>query len=472
MKDQPQDTSDQQPSELAAKALATFEQGPEDAEFETIDGNEKEVPRDDLRYIRFGTIFLLATFGVFCLWAAFVPLSSALLAPGEVVVNSYRKAVQHFEGGIIREILVANGDHVERGDILMQLDTTQYEAQRASLFKRAHTALAELERLQQEQAFAESLEFSEELQRAAEADVDVERALKQQRQLFLARLKAYNQERQALQTRTEQIRKQIEGFKQQSQLLGEQIELLAQEERAYATLFEEGLGDAQRARELQRAMLSTRNQLAEIESNAASLKVQLTETELQVASREQQFLKEVSERIKQVRDSYYVLQENSLVMVDKIERSAIRAPESGTVVDLQVHTPGSVARPGTTLLDIVPQQRSYVVEAKLMPNDINDVYIGQAADIRFSAFNSRLTDVIEGEVEYLSADRLLDEREGYPYYLTRIRVTEEGARHITEDMVLLPGMPAEVMIRATQRTLFSYLFKPLSDSLARSFKEL
>ena len=142
------------------------------------------------------------------------------------------------------------------------------------------------------------------------------------------------------------------------------------------------------------------------------------------------------------------------------------------MVDLQVHTPGSVARPGTTLLDIVPQQRSYVVEAKLMPNDINDVYIGQAADIRFSAFNSRLTDVIEGEVEYLSADRLLDEREGYPYYLTRIRVTEEGARHITEDMVLLPGMPAEVMIRATQRTLFSYLFKPLSDSLARSFKEL
>lgn len=427
-------------------------------------------PVDDDRYIRFGGIFLLATLGIFSLWAAFAPLGSAVVSGGEVVVNSYRKSIQHFEGGVVEKIFVRNGDLVAAGDPLIQLQTTQSSAQQASNEKRLNTARAELERLIAEQAFNSELTFSEELREKAKTDADIHEALVQQAQLHEARLSAYTQEENALKSRIKQTRQQILGLTEQRKIIQETIASLEDEQKAHSTLFEEGLGDGLRARELNRLVLSNKNDVASIDSEISRLKIQITETELQIATRKQDFLKDVGERIKQTQDNYYAFKEGLEITADMVERSTIRAPEAGIVVDMQIHTVGSVAPPGQTLLDLVPEHDTYVVETKLRTQDINEVYLGQPAHIRFSAFNSKTTKVIDGEVINISADRLINEQDGSPYYLARIRVTENGAADLGSN-VLKPGMPAEVLIIREDRTLFSYLLKPLSDSFARSLKE-
>jgi epimerase transport system membrane fusion protein len=459
-------------SERLSKSDKNMPIKPEDAAVAPpIAPHSVEVPIDDKRYIRAGIIFLLLTLGGFSAWAGFAPLGSALIASGEVVVDSYRKSIQHYEGGIVGNIFVRNGDLVADGDPLIQLDTTQWDADRDATRKRLLTTQAELERLRAEQSFSETFEFNDTLLEEAKTSSDISGVLEQQRQLHKAGISVFIQEQQALRARVEQIYQQIAGYEQQHSILNQQIESLENEQQAFATLFEEGLGDGQRARELNRLVLQQQNEKARNESEVARLKIQATEAELQQTTSKQDHLKQVGERIKQVQSEYFDLQERYRVADDKVRRSTIRAPEKGIVVDMQVHTIGSVAPSGKTLLDLVPEKDKFVVEARVMIQDINEIYKGQMADIRFSAFNQGKTKVIEGEVVTVSADRLLNERDGAPYYLARIRVTEKGYEDMEKGMQLKPGMPAEVMILRGERTLFSYLLKPLSDSFARSLKE-
>ena len=430
------------------------------------------IATNDGRYIKFGLLFLLLTLGTFTIWATTAPLNSALIAPGEVVVDSYRKTIQHYEGGIIEQIYVRNGDNVQAGDPLIKLENTQFQAQLENSYKQMQITKAELERLSVEQNLSDNLTFSDELQAAAREDRDVANALKQQNDLLRARISAYRQEADALETRLEQTDAQIEGIDAQIIGLGKQLALLKEEEQAYTTLYNEGLGDNNRARELNRNIISTENEINKLKSERARLKIQNTETQFQIATREQDFLKDVGDRLKQTQATYFDILEKYQVAQDRVERSIVRAPEDGTIVDMKVHTLGSVASAGEPLMDLVPIEDSFVVESRIMTNDINDIHVGQMADIRFSAFNSRTTKVIQGEVVNVSADRLVPQGENQaPYYLARLKVTEQGRSDMTEDMALIPGMPAEVMIRRGERTFMSYLVKPLQDSFARSLTE-
>ncbi|CUB02785.1 HlyD family type I secretion periplasmic adaptor subunit [Marinomonas fungiae] len=431
-----------------------------------------EVPSNDGRYIKFGVIFLLLTLGTFTLWGTTAPLNSALIAPGEVVVDSYRKTIQHYEGGIVEKIFVRNGDVVKTGDPLIQLENAQFQAQLENSYKQLQITRAELERLNAEQNFQQEVTFSETLQKAAQSDTDVADALKQQSNLLDARISAYQQEANSLETRLEQTDEQVNGMDAQIAGRNQQLKLLQEEEEAYTTLYNEGLGDNNRARELNRSIISTQNEINKLKSDMARLKIQNTETELQIATRKQDFLKDVGDRLKQTQATYFDLQEKYQVAQDRVERSIVRAPEDGTIVDMKVHTIGSVANSGQPLMDLVPVEDSFVVESRVMTNDINDIHVGQLADIRFSAFNASLTKVIQGEVINVSADRLQQQEDQAPYYLARIKVTDQGSQDMTnDDMKLIPGMPAEVMIRRGERTLFSYIIKPLKDSFARSLKE-
>ena len=430
-----------------------------------------DVPTNDGSYVKFGFVFLLVTLGFFSAWAALAPLSSALVSAGEVVVSSYRKSIQHYEGGIVSKIYVRNGDIVNEGDPLIQLETVQSESKRDNNKKRLFTSQAELERLLAEQNFEKEITFSEELITQAQSDQDIKNALNQQKQLYNARLKAFDQESKTLGTRIKQTRQQISGLNKQRAIMLEQTASLKKEQEAFDTLFNEGLADGQRARELNRSILSTQNEISRVESEVSRSKIQITETNLQIATRKQDYLKDIGEKIKRVQADYYNFKEGLEIAADRLDRTTIRSPERGIIVDLQVHTLGSVVNSGQTLLDLVPEQDAFTVEAKLMTQDINEVYLGQKADIRFSAFNAKITKVIEGEVINVSADRLLNKRDDSPYYMVRLRVTDNGLKDLTDGMELKPGMPAEVMIRRGERTLFSYLLKPIADSFARSFKE-
>lgn len=430
-----------------------------------------DVPTNDQRYIKFGLIFLLLTLGTFTAWGTLAPLSSALIAPGEVMVDSYRKTIQHYEGGIVQEIFVRNGDLVEKGQPLIQLDNAQFQAQLDNSFTRLQIFKAELERLTAEQSFSDTVKFSKELVDSAKTDSDIDNALKQQSALLSARMSAFEQETEALETRLEQTDAQMQGINAQISGLRKQLALLSEEEEAYTTLYNEGLGDNRRARELNRSIISTQNEINSSQSEVARLKIQNTETQLQIATRKQDYLKDVGERLKQTQGNYFDILEKYQVAKDRVERSIIRAPEDGTIVDMKIHTIGSVANSGQPLMDLVPSTDNFVVESKVAPRDINDIYIGQPADIRFSAFDARTTKIIEGTVINVSADRLLEQQDQAPYYLARIQVTDKGRSDMSEDMKLKAGMPAEVMIQRGERTLFSYLFKPLEDSFARSLKE-
>lgn len=446
---------------------------------------ETEVPVNTRSYIRGGLLFLLATLGIFSAWAALAPLSSAIVAQGEVVVENYRRTIQHLEGGIIEEIHVRNGDFVEKGDPLIQLQTTQWQAEREITRKRLFSTLAQLERLRREQAIIEQLNdlqlpessrvppllYSEPLLLAMQQDEDVRQVANQQQQLFQARISAFVQQQQSLAKRIDQIRQQVSGMEDQLAITREQLAATEEEQQAFATLFEEGLADGQRARDLRRTLLNQRNEAAGLRSEIARLELQATETQLQLTANRQDFLKEIGERLKENQSEYFDLQERLLVANDAFNRATIKAPDAGIVIDMQVHTLGSVASPGTTLLELVPEKEAYIVEARVEPKDIDDLYRGQLADIRFSAFNQRLTPIIEAEVANISADRLKDEQQNTSYYLVRLQMTEKGRSDMTEDMRLKPGMPAEVMIKRGERTLFSYLLKPITDALARSLTE-
>ena len=446
---------------------------------------QTEVPVNTQAYVRGGLVFLLVTLGLFTLWAAFAPLSSAIVAQGEVVVENYRRNIQHLEGGIIEQIHVRDGDRVEAGDPLIQLQTTQWQAEREMTRKRLFSTLAEWQRLQQEETYIEALDdfnppsemrlpplqFNESLLLQAQQDSDVDQVVNQQQRLYRARLTAFTQQQQSLAKRIEQITQQVQGLEEQREILNEQIQATEEEQLAFATLFDEGLADGQRARDLRRTLLDQRNQAAGNRSEIARLNLQATETRLQLTGNRQDFLKEIGERSKEAQANYFDLQERFQVASDALSRATITAPDAGIVVDLQVHTLGGIAAPGTTLMELVPEQEAFIVEARIEPQDVNHLFRGQLADIRFSAFNQRLTPIIEAEVANISADRLLDEQQGMHYYLVRLRLTDQGQADMTEAMQLKPGMPAEVMIRRGERTMFSYLLKPITDGLARSLTE-
>lgn len=434
---------------------------------------DEDIPTDTGRFIRIGTLILVLGFGGFSLWAIFAQLGSAVISQGEVVVESYRKNIQHLEGGLVQDIKVRDGNLVQQGDLLVQLDTTQWQGEMRTAHQRMFSSLIELERLQHEQQLAEKIRFSDRVQQAAAESEDLTRVLEQQRRLFNARIQGYLKEQQTLTSRVQQTLAVVNGLQQQHQLLNQQITLLEEEQLAYATLQDEQLGDGTRARELARQALSLRNEAARLLAEEERTRLQASEYEVQIANNQQTFQKDVGERIRTAQNEYFDAQERYLVMKDRVERSAIRAPEPGIIVNMQLHTIGSVISPGQKIMELVPQSDQFVIETRVQTQDINSVYIGQQADIRFSAFDQRQTPIIDGQVIHISADRLIDEQNNQSYYLARIQLTEQGYLDLGTERRsrLLPGMPAEVMLRRESRTFMSYLMKPLVDSFARSFKE-
>lgn len=453
---------------LLSKSKQAVMATPKAAEIETPP--HSDVPQDASRYTRIGFLIVIFGLGGFGLWATFAQLGSAVISSGEVVLESYRKTIQHYEGGIIKDILVRDGDLVEANDLLVQLETTQWQGELRSSSQTMYSHLIELERLQHEQQLAKQLNFSDRVLKAAAESPDLQSVLEQQRRLYTARIESYTKEQQSLTSRIAQTRVLVKGLEEQRQLLEEQIKLISEEQKAYATLQDERLGDGTRARELARQALSLRNEAARLKAEQERTRLQASEVEVQLANNEQTFQKEVGERIRTTQNAYFEAQERFLIMQDRVERSSIRAPEAGYIVNMQLHTLGGITSPGQNILDLVPLSDEFVVEARIQTQDINSVHLGQKADIRFSAFDQRTTPSIEGEVIHVSADSMLDEKTGMNYYLTRVQVTEDGNQDLGS-LRLIPGMPAEVMLRRESRTFLSYLMKPLADSFTRSFKE-
>lgn len=429
--------------------------------------NLNNVIRSDHRIRRFGYAVILVMFGFFGGWALLAPLDSAALAPGVVTVQSYRKTVQHLEGGIVKELLARDGEQVQTGQPLIVLDDTQLKAEYDIVRSQLISAQAMEARLLAERDALETIDF------ARMIEVDSLRAIEAQEgetQVFDSRRRSHEGEREVLQQRVNQLRQQIKGLNE----LAQTKQKLAQSYRAEVgelrDLLKGGYIDKQRLLEQERRLDTSLAEVAEHKSEITRIELQITETELQILQLDKQFNTEVVGHLAEIQAQAFDLEQRLLALQERIDRTIIRAPESGMIIGMTVHTVGGVISPGNPLLDIVPSAAQLIIEAEVSPMDIDRVDIGKEADIRFSSFNSATTPVMKGVVRQISGDRLVNEQTGMPYYLARVQLTEEGLRDLGHRQ-LVPGMPAEVLINTGERTLFQYLMQPIDNAFARSLIE-
>lgn len=432
------------------------------------------VPYSDDRAIRrIGFAIVVLAFGGFGAWAALAPLDSAALAPGVIAVENYRKSVQHLEGGIVRTLPVRDGDNVAKDQILATLDDTQPRAQLEVLRGQYIIAATREARLAAQRDGLAQVRYPEELTARVD-DPRIDDAIRVQNQTFAVRKSAYEGEISLYQGQIEQLRARAAGLQAQKSSRESLVASYRGELADFSSLLAEGYTDKQKVRELQRNLAQSEGQQGELVADIAGTELEIGGTRLKILQLNKDLQREVAKELSEVQAALFDLREKIQSLEATVLRTVVRAPDAGMVMGLAVHTLGAVIPPGGRLLDIVPQHEKLVVEANISPLDIDRVKVGQLAEIRFSAFKAGDTPKIEGRLIGLSADRLLDEKRDNPspYYLARVEVTDEGLDELKRlNLVLVPGMPAEVLIKAGERTLVQYLSRPLLDGIARSFIE-
>jgi membrane fusion protein, type I secretion system len=414
-----------------------------------------------------GLYIILAVFGGFGLWALVAPLDSAALAPGVVMVKAHRKTVQHLEGGIVSEILVTEGQLVEQGQKLLVLDDTQARAELGILMGQYYTARAMERRLVAERDSSSVVEFAVTLK--AE-DTRAREAIRNEQQIFEARRSDRLGEIEVLEQRIIQLESQISGLKALVASKEDIVKSYDEEVADLSELLAEGYVNKQRLRELQRNRSRSVGEVADHRAAIAQAEVEIGETRLQILQLNKRFITEVVDRLAESQARVHDLRERISAIQDRLRRTVITAPNAGIVLGMNTHTIGGVIQPGEPLLDIVPESAELVVDARVAPMDIDRVSVGMEATIRFSAFKNATTPIIHGNVKNISADRLVDKQTGIPYYLARVEVSDEGKKMLGS-LVLVPGMPAEVLIKTGERTLFAYLVQPATNAFARSLIE-
>lgn len=403
---------------------------------------------------RIGYGVALCLVGVIFIWGTVAPIQSAALAPGIVQVEGKRKAIQHLEGGMIAQILVANGEWVEADQPLLLLDMTRALAERDILQGRLYNQQAAVDRLQAERDNLPEVEFSELLLEASSLDSRALNAISSERALFSAR----SADRLAEELVLASQRKGLELVMGSKKVVEES---LRQEITDLQELLHEGYVDKQRLRELERSRTQTLGELADLE-------VSIEETGLRVSQLRTRFKKDVVDELAVTLEDLYDIKQKFAAADDKVKRSTIRAPVEGTVLNLIPNTIGAVIRSGETVLEIVPIIDNLVVDARVSPMDIDRVSIGQAAEVRFSVFKDAY--MVSGVLTRLSRDRLIDQETDMPYYSAEIQLLEEDL-FLLDGMSLVPGMPAEVLIKTGQRTMLGYVTSPMNRTLSRSLIE-
>lgn len=420
---------------------------------------------------RLGYFIVIFIFGFFGAWSAFAPLGSAALAPGTVAVEGYRKTVQHLEGGIVKALHVHDGDTVTKGQVLVELEDTSPRAQVETMRGQLFSALAREARLTAERDGKASVNYPD-LLRQDNHDPRAQEAMRVQDQAFAVRKHSRNGEIGILKEQHRQLLAKIEGIKAQKNSRNSLAASLEKDLVDYRAMLKEGYMEKQKVTELERRKAEAQGDEGDFTANIATAQTQISEIALKVLQIDKDFQREVIDELSKVQTELSELREKIQWLDDTVARTVIKAPEAGMVLGLTVHTLGAVIPPGGHILDIVPQQEKLVIEAQVSPIDIDRVHIGQSTEIRFSAFKSAKTPKVAGRLIALSADRLSDEKQEVSYYLARVEVDPDGLAELTRrGLVLLPGMPAEVLINTGDRTFFEYLMQPLSNVFARSLIE-
>lgn len=431
----------------------------------------------DDRAIRWqGFALVLVVFGGFGTWASLAPLQSAALAPGVIAVEHYRKTVQHLEGGIIRSLAVHDGDSVQYGQVIATLDDTQARAQLEVFRGQLYLRLAQEARLAAQRDGLPVVHYPQDLL-AHRDDPRVQDAIRLQDQTFTVRQAATKGASAVYRRQIEQLRAKVEGLQAQTRSRDRLVASYRAELADFKSLLAEGFTEKQKVEEMDRALAQSEGQRGELLSTIAASELQIAEIELKILQLQKDLQRDVANELSDVQAELFQLREKVQSIESTVNRSVIKAPVSGMVLGLAVHTIGAVIPPGGRLLDIVPRDQNLIIEAHVAPIDIDRVKVGQVAEVRFSAFKTRDVPTIDGTLISVSADRIVEDHKEHTdgdtaYYLARVAVSPEGLEALSAaELELVPGMPAEVLIQTGARTLVQYVMKPLTDSFKRSLIE-
>ena len=414
---------------------------------------------------RVGAATLAGTATLVLLWSLLAPIQAAVLAHAVVVVKDNRKTVQHLEGGIVSEILVREGQYVDAGQVLLKLSDTQFGAELDTVLSRYFSALAAEARLLAEQALQESVQYPQSLLESV--DPRASEAIHTQTTIFEARSLSRSGEHELLRQKIDQLESKLVGLESLKAGKLALIKSYSDEIRDYEDLLREGYSDRTRLREMQRSVALLEAEAAEHEASASTISIEIGETELQLLQMDKDFLASVADELGAVQEKVSDFEERVRALTDKVRRTTIHSPVAGRILDMETHTIGGVILGGEPILQVVPDDQVFVLDCKVMPTDVDRLIVGQTTNIRFSAFNSRDTPVVDGFLIDVSPDVLIDPDMGRPYYAAKVEVAENAYNQLG-DFVLIPGMPAEVLIHTGKRSLLQYLWSPVGNSLARA----
>lgn len=419
--------------------------------------------------IVFGAWMVLVVFGVFGLWSVLAPLDSAAIAPGHVVVDSNRKTISHYEGGIVEAIMVADGQVVEAGDPLLRLRAIQAKAQVDLLKTQYLNHLAIEARLLAERDGRKSVTFPDNLAEQGDAEM-VKEIVDSQTSIFNSRTENIHGQLEVLETRIAQHQQEINGLVMQEQAMSKQIAFLNEEIAVVDKLLQDGNASRPRLLGLKREAAELVGRRGEYMAMKAKAQKSIAETKVTILNTKSEYMNKVLEELKETQQFLAETREKMTASADVLTRVVIRAPERGIVNDLTAHTVNGVVKPGEKILNIIPLDDKLIIEVRVAPQDIDVVRKGLPARVRLTAFKAREVPVLDGQVIHLSADQLVDERTGEGYFLSRIEIDGEELTRL-DRVELYPGMPAEALILTGARTFMAYLMEPITSSFNRSFRQ-
>lgn len=427
-------------------------------------------PRGRLRGITVaGNLLVLCFMLGLGTWASIAPLESAAIASGVVESESSRKTIQHLEGGIVRKILVSDGDIVRSGQTLIALDDTRAGSEMQSLQGQLWDAVARAARLQAEQQRFERIAIPDALEQESKQNGVAAAAVSAQQFIFQARLQVHESQLAVIRERRRQVEKEIEGLKAQESATGQRVDIVREELDMVATLVNKGLERRPRLLNLQRELADVEGRRGEIAAQISRAGQVISEQQATLFKLESERQNEIAQSLREAQNQIFQLRERVLAARDQLSRTEVKAPEDGVITDLRIHTAGGVIGAGAPLMDLVPRQDRLIVTARLRPEDIDVVHPGLHAEVHLVPYNQRRVPRLKGTVVHVSADRLLDKRTDQPYYATKIRI--DDAQIVANDIQIVPGMPVQVFITTGRGTVALYALGPLLDSFRGAFRE-
>jgi len=408
-------------------------------------------------------------FGCFGLWAATAPLTSAAVAPGVVKVDSNRKTVQHLEGGIIREILVREGDTVRQGQALVRLDGLDAESDHDAVRGELDSALAGEARLKAQRDGLAAISFPPDLS-ARRSEPAVAEAMAGQERIFRDQAQVEASEVEVWQQRISQFHAQMSALAARVAAYEIQLPSLREELADARTLLKKGYGIKSRVLQLERQIVAAQGEAAANRASIESLRQQVAEANAQIDNGRLSYIKKAAEDLRDIQTKRVDLEKALQKTGARAARREVVAPEDGVVMNLRYFTPGGVVPPGGIILDLVPDQDKMVLDVKIQPLDIDVVRPGLPATVRLVAYKQRTTPTVEGSLTRVSADAEVDERSGATFYRATVEVGADELRKLPQ-VKLYPGMPVDVSVVTGKRTMLEYLFQPVADSFAHAFRE-